>query len=134
MALRKNEKKRDKDRGLTGALDFLKRKNEKQEAKERGLLAAIERAMNRLRASQTPLSRFIDEKLGGLGMRPLGSWVGALTEDFVRVVQKVPGRHGHMDVTFFEPPRGVRDKFSKTASLKFKGEYPDELVTGVADK
>jgi len=61
-------------------------------------------------------------------MRPLGTWVGALTEDFVRKIQKLPGRHGHVDVTYFEPPRPVRDKFSKLAALRFKGEYPDELV------
>lgn len=106
------------------------RKEDKKKDKERGLLAALERAMKRLRDSQTPLSELIDQKYGGIGMRPLGTWVGALTEDFVHKIQKLPGRHGHVDVTFFEPPRPVRDKFSKVAALRFKGDYPEELVTG----
>ncbi|MBN2358876.1 MAG: hypothetical protein JXR83_05440 [Deltaproteobacteria bacterium] len=104
------------------------RKEEKKRERERGLLAALERAMRKLRESQTPLSRFIDEKFGGIGLRPLGSGPGALTEDFVRAIQKTPGRHGFIDVTLFEPPRPARDKFSKMASLKFKGSYPEELM------
>jgi len=90
---------------------------------------AYKRAQKRVREGATPLYKYIMGKLHGLGMGPMGVGPGALTMDFVKAVQG-PGRRGHVDVTFYEPPGAAprANKFLEFGAQKFDGKYPVELA------
>jgi len=90
---------------------------------------AYSRARKKLRESATPLYRFIVGKLHGLGMGPLGTFHGALTEDWVKAIQR-PGRRGHVDVTYYEPPGGAtrQNKYLNIGAQPFDGAYPRDML------